>query len=139
MAWTAPRTWVTGEVVTAALMNTHVRDNLLAVQGWMDDCSHSEPSRALDTIYQNTSGKIKVVSVSITTTAEEVETVESLTDSATPPTTVINKQGSADSTSGALRFSMTFIVLVNHYYKVAISTGSPTLLEWHEWDLLGNS
>ena len=29
MAWTAPRTWVTGEVVTAALMNTHVRDNLL--------------------------------------------------------------------------------------------------------------
>jgi len=29
MAWTAPRTWVTAEVVTAALMNTHVRDNLL--------------------------------------------------------------------------------------------------------------
>ena len=28
MAWTAPRTWVTGEVVTAAVMNTHVRDNL---------------------------------------------------------------------------------------------------------------
>ena len=29
MAWTAPRTWVAGETVTAALMNTHVRDNLL--------------------------------------------------------------------------------------------------------------
>ncbi len=29
MAWTAPRTWVTAEVVTAALMNTHLRDNLL--------------------------------------------------------------------------------------------------------------
>lgn len=28
MAWTAPRTWVTGELVTASLMNTHVRDNL---------------------------------------------------------------------------------------------------------------
>jgi hypothetical protein len=28
MAWTAPRTWTTGEVVTAAIMNTHVRDNL---------------------------------------------------------------------------------------------------------------
>lgn len=28
MAWTAPRTWVTGEVVTAALLNTHMRDNL---------------------------------------------------------------------------------------------------------------
>lgn len=28
MAWTAPRTWVAGETVTAAIMNTHVRDNL---------------------------------------------------------------------------------------------------------------
>lgn len=27
-AWTSPRTWVTGEVVTASVMNTHVRDNL---------------------------------------------------------------------------------------------------------------
>lgn len=27
MAWTAPRTWVTGEVVTSSIMNTHVRDN----------------------------------------------------------------------------------------------------------------
>lgn len=29
MAWTAPRTWVTNEVVTAAIMNAHVRDNFL--------------------------------------------------------------------------------------------------------------
>jgi hypothetical protein len=28
MAWTNPRTWVTSEVVTAAMLNTHVRDNL---------------------------------------------------------------------------------------------------------------
>jgi len=39
MAWTAPRTWVTSEVVTAAVMNTHVRDNLnwlgrVGVTGW---------------------------------------------------------------------------------------------------------
>lgn len=31
MAWTAPRTWVTAEIVTAALMNTHLRDNLNAI------------------------------------------------------------------------------------------------------------
>ena len=31
MAWTTPRTWVSGETVTAALMNAHVRDNLKAV------------------------------------------------------------------------------------------------------------
>lgn len=28
MAWTTPRTWADAETVTAALMNTHVRDNL---------------------------------------------------------------------------------------------------------------
>lgn len=30
MAWTSPRTWTTGELVTASIMNTHVRDNFLA-------------------------------------------------------------------------------------------------------------
>lgn len=33
MAWTAPRTWVVSEIVTAALMNTHVRDNLAYLKG----------------------------------------------------------------------------------------------------------
>lgn len=31
MAWTAPRTWVAGETVTAALLNSHLRDNLKAI------------------------------------------------------------------------------------------------------------
>ena len=31
MAWTSPRTWTTGELVTKAIMDTHVRDNLNAV------------------------------------------------------------------------------------------------------------
>lgn len=33
MAWTAPRTWATAEVVTAAMLNTHVRDNLKYLKG----------------------------------------------------------------------------------------------------------
>jgi hypothetical protein len=33
MSWTAPRTWTVGEVVTAAMMNAHVRDNLKYVHG----------------------------------------------------------------------------------------------------------
>ena len=31
MAWTAPRTWVTDELVTSSLMNTHLRDNMNAM------------------------------------------------------------------------------------------------------------
>ena len=34
MAWTTPRTWTTSELVTAAMMNTHVRDNLNFLSGW---------------------------------------------------------------------------------------------------------
>lgn len=32
MAWTAPRTWIAGELVTASLLNTHLRDNLNALK-----------------------------------------------------------------------------------------------------------
>jgi len=31
MAWTAPRTWTDGELVTAAIMNPHIRDNFNAL------------------------------------------------------------------------------------------------------------
>ena len=31
MAWTSPRTWAASETVTAAIMNTHVRDNFNAI------------------------------------------------------------------------------------------------------------
>lgn len=33
MAWTSPRTFVAAETVTAAIMNTHIRDNLLELNG----------------------------------------------------------------------------------------------------------
>lgn len=32
MAWSAPRTWVSGETLTAALLNVELRDNLLAAE-----------------------------------------------------------------------------------------------------------
>lgn len=31
MAWTAPRLWLVGDMADAATLNTHVRDNLLAL------------------------------------------------------------------------------------------------------------
>lgn len=31
MPWTSPRTWTPGEIVTASLLNTHLRDNLNAL------------------------------------------------------------------------------------------------------------
>jgi hypothetical protein len=34
VSWTTPRTWVAGEIVTAAVMNTHLRDNFNALGDW---------------------------------------------------------------------------------------------------------
>lgn len=31
MTWTVPRTWAAGEIVTAALMNAQIRDNMLSI------------------------------------------------------------------------------------------------------------
>ena len=31
MAWTTPRTWVTGETITTIIMNQHIRDNLITL------------------------------------------------------------------------------------------------------------
>jgi len=36
MTWTTPHTFVTGELVTASLLNTHVRDNLLHLRGYAE-------------------------------------------------------------------------------------------------------
>ena len=43
MAWTAPRTWTTGELVTAALMNTHVRDNQTYLKAIADTVIDTHP------------------------------------------------------------------------------------------------
>jgi len=37
MSWIAPRTWLVGEVLPAALLNAQIRDNLLYLKGVADD------------------------------------------------------------------------------------------------------
>ncbi len=37
MSWSSPRTWVVSEIVTASVMNTHVRDNLKYLKGQAGD------------------------------------------------------------------------------------------------------
>lgn len=46
-AWSAPRTWVAGEVLTASLLNTHLRDQLLYLGG-TDRRTTSPPGAPLD-------------------------------------------------------------------------------------------
>ena len=64
-SWTTPRTWVAAEIVTAALMNTHVRDNLLetspAVATVAGDTVHADGANSLARLAVGSAGAIYVV------------------------------------------------------------------------------
>jgi hypothetical protein len=139
MGWTAPRTWVVGEVVTAAQMNEQVRDNELYLKGEtdkLDDVSqtYAGGTKTLDTIYQN-STKIRLVGITITVTTDAQEYVRVLVGSGTPPTTEIMYIGAIAANSGGGYWPGTFIVLPNYYYKIEVAVGTPTIGNWYEWDL----
>lgn len=62
MTWTTPRDWTDNEVVSAALLNTHVRDNL--------DYLKSDPviAQAVNTGYTDTANQQNVLVVSVSAT-----------------------------------------------------------------------
>ena len=54
MSWTAPRTWVDDEVVTASLLNTHLRDNQLVIDQHAHTGSSGEGSQTLGNLVKAT-------------------------------------------------------------------------------------
>ena len=53
MAWTTPRTWTDGELVTKAIMDPHVRDNFLAVGPHLIVRKTADESVTSSTVLQN--------------------------------------------------------------------------------------
>lgn len=66
MSWTTPKTWTTGELVTAEMMNTHVRDNMLetapAKVTTAGDLVYASGQNALTRLGIGSSGKVLGVS-----------------------------------------------------------------------------
>ena len=54
MVWTAPRTWVTAEIITASLFNTHIRDNSLALDQHGHDGSAGDGGTSLGALAKET-------------------------------------------------------------------------------------
>ncbi|MFA4973636.1 MAG: hypothetical protein WC683_13580 [bacterium] len=146
MAWTAPRTWATGEIVTAAMLNTHVRDNELYLKGETDKLNtlaYSSPGgRALGTNYQNTSGKMMFISVTIMVSniAANFARLNAYLGVASPPATTVAIQNSqADATTNGIA-ALSIMVPNGYYYKFdstgsVVGAGSITLVSWYEWEL----
>ena len=63
MAWTAPRTWTDGELVTKAIMDPHVRDNFLATGPHLIVRKSSDESVTSSTVLQNDDALLMAVGV----------------------------------------------------------------------------
>lgn len=142
MAWTAPKTWTVGEMCTAALLNTHVRDNLNYLKTEADRVDdHSEGdvtgSRNLGTSYQN-STKIRICSVcgyNNAGTRMAMQAAVKVTDpGATPGVSDLadySDYNTAPATDAYLQ--MFFMVPPSWYYRV--NQVGTTKHVWYEWDL----
>ena len=96
MAWTAPRTWTTNEVVTSSMMNTHVRDNFL-------ETSPATASAAGDIVYADAANSMGLATAIVSAPAHLTSDgsgpvwrrmlTDSRTDSATGTPTVWNTLG----------------------------------------------
>ena len=128
MAYIAPRTWATGELVTAAMMNQDVRDNITAVKAQVDTiytATFAEPVRAKNVEYQN-STKIRIVTISGTLNSSTF--ITAFIGVASPAATRVAYENTD------VVASCTFVVPANWYYNTFAPPGL-TLQEWIEWDL----
>ena len=120
--------------------------DITTIQGQLDDCTQSivTGSRALGTVYQNTSGKIMFVSVSLQHTvtgaghvADNVAYVEAGDD--TPDTAVARVFTNYFAAAIQLCLPLTFVVPPGSYYKVTDDDsggGASALVYWTEWTIL---
>jgi len=139
MAWYDGVDVATGDLITAANWNNYLGLTgsimyLKTQTDKLDDVSHTEPTRAIGTIYQNTSGKIRFVTVTLSPSAGN--TIAALYCDANASPTDLIAYISANATAPALYGFASFIVPVNWYYKIADGIGTSVITEWHEWDLL---
>lgn len=127
---------ITGVGAPVASTDAARKSEVDTVSALLDNASVAQPARVIDTIYQNTGGKIRVVTVSLVISLGVTETAQAVIGSSSPPTTDAASVGHSSGATGADYGSMTFIVPPSWYYRVNSATGTPTIDNWIEYDLL---
>jgi hypothetical protein len=89
-------------------------------------------SRALGTVYQNTSGNPMFLQVSLSGTVANTSVIDIITDSSATPTTTLYRAGTASTTASGLA-----IIQPGDYYKVTCS--GATIVTWVEVTVSGIS
>lgn len=103
----------------------------------------TQPSRSLNTVYQNTKNRPIIVygSIKVTATPAQSAYVKLETGSSNPPTTVVQKVGninqiSVEKLQRTLSFGFYMVVQPQDYYRIrsTASGGTVTLEYWNEVD-----
>jgi hypothetical protein len=128
MAWTTPRTWVSGELVTAALFNTHIRDNLNILKTPINDSGQVELTDATELTIA--SGVITVtqnfhkVDTESDAASDDLDTITVGTDVAAGFVLVLRPESAArtvvlkDGTGGADNLDLGADITLDESYKV---------------------
>uniref|UniRef100_A0A6H1ZQJ3 Uncharacterized protein n=2 Tax=viral metagenome TaxID=1070528 RepID=A0A6H1ZQJ3_9ZZZZ len=143
MAWTAPRTWVVGELVTAAIMNTYIRDNQDYIKteiDKLDDVSYVDQTgaRALNTNYQNGT-KIRFMNVTLTNNLNDTNGYDAYgyVKSTSPADNEVCRHTAVNGSGIVYGMAISIFLIVPPlwYYRVTgVGDDTPTLLDWHEFD-----
>ena len=136
MGWYAGENVNTGQLITAAQWNNYLGadgslDYLKVQTNRLDLVDQDQPSRALNTIYQN-STRLRVVLVSIYLNPNSGVCV--YVDAASPPDILIDWVRNG-ANADWISTSSTFIVKPSHYYEVTTYEGTPFIYSWTEWSL----
>jgi len=139
MAWTAPMTWSTGPIVTAAHLNEQIRDNETYLKAETDRIDNNlqifpTTARAMDTAYQNTTTGLKMATLSIVHQCSTMDTAFVCVGSTSPGTHIARLRYS-EIAEGAVYSNITVPVPPNFYFGVSTSVGAPSISAWVEMNL----
>ena len=136
MAWVAGADVTTGDLITSAQWNNYLGatgsiEYLKTEADKLDDVTQNIPANADDTIYQN-STKIRIITIKSRCVAGDDHRLDVGVGS--PPATAV---ASAKKSAGAgyADLSITAVILPSYYYRLVTVSGTPTVLNWVEWDL----
>lgn len=103
----------------------------------LDDCVQVVQAYALDTVYTNSGGKIRVVMVTINATSANSYCQSIIYCDATDgATTIIGAIGGKTDSGSPPYLPVTFVVPPAYKYQVTTAADNETLYKWVEWDLL---
>lgn len=120
---------ITGLDAPVAAADAARKTDVDTVDAKLDDLSGSAPSRAKGTIYQNTSGKQMLVTISLSFGLDE-EAVAEIGAASPPGTTVAHWQNTVGNN---IVSPASFIVPPSWYYRLREVAASVTIDSWYEW------